>query len=321
VAAVAWLVLGGVMSARSSGQEAELFGAVADLWGQPLEQSAPRLDFVFQEPVVTKVDVLAEGGKPLVVNGKIVQRDETTMVSRNRAETLGSSQIRADLHLDQRRKGLMWFSLYNVDFDGTYTYTHTDPESGWLTLAFDYPVAGGMYDGFQFDVDGKSVADALTATGNGVSTQVYVTTGQTVAFHVAYSSRGLDRFSYRPTAGETGQIRNFDLTLTTDFAAIDFPPFTMSPSARTETPTGWSLSWTFERLVSANGMGMTTPQRIQPGPLAAEMSFSAPISLALFMLWIYVIGLLKKIEDAKALDKDSEAELSSAVAAFKKSFA
>jgi F-type H+-transporting ATPase subunit alpha len=32
-------------------------------------------------------------------------------------------------------------------------------------------------------------------------------------------------------------------------------------------------------------------------------------------------GLLKKIEDAKALDKDSEAELSSAVAAFKKSFA
>jgi F-type H+-transporting ATPase subunit alpha len=32
-------------------------------------------------------------------------------------------------------------------------------------------------------------------------------------------------------------------------------------------------------------------------------------------------GLLKKIEDSKVLDKDSEAELSAAVGAFKKSFA
>ena len=32
-------------------------------------------------------------------------------------------------------------------------------------------------------------------------------------------------------------------------------------------------------------------------------------------------ALLKKIEDSKALDKDAEAELSAAVAAFKKSFA
>jgi F-type H+-transporting ATPase subunit alpha len=32
-------------------------------------------------------------------------------------------------------------------------------------------------------------------------------------------------------------------------------------------------------------------------------------------------GLLKKIEDSKQLDKDAEAELSGAIAAFKKSFA
>ena len=32
-------------------------------------------------------------------------------------------------------------------------------------------------------------------------------------------------------------------------------------------------------------------------------------------------GLLKKIEDSKALDKEAEAELSNAVTAFKKSFA
>jgi hypothetical protein len=48
VAAFAWLVLGGVMSARTSTQESALYGAVADLWGQPLEQSAPRLVFEYR---------------------------------------------------------------------------------------------------------------------------------------------------------------------------------------------------------------------------------------------------------------------------------
>lgn len=41
---------------------------------------------------------------------------------------------------------------------------------------------------------------------------------------------------------------------------------------------------------------MEMPARIQPGPLAASMSFSAPISLGLFMLWIYVLGLLRGVE-------------------------
>ena len=84
--------------------------------------------------------------------------------------------------------------------------------------------------------------------------------------------------------------------MTTDFGAIDFPAYTMSPSAKSEQGDGWSLSWQFERLVTANGMGMVMPQRIQPGPLAAEMSLSAPISLALFMVWIYVLSLLKGVE-------------------------
>lgn len=295
-ASFGWFVLGAVMSARTSSQQDALVGAVADLWGQPLEQSAPRLVFEYQEPVVTEVDVLTDGGRPLVVDGKVVKRAETKLEWRTRDEVLASSQITTDLRLDQRRKGLMWFSLYNVDFDGAYTYTHTDAEVGWLTLAFDYPVANGMYDGFQFDVDGASVADDLTATGAGVTYRVPVKPGQTVNFHVAYTSRGLDRFSYRPTAGSTGQIRNFNLTMTTDFRDIDYPAFTMSPSSRTETASGWTLNWTFERLVSANGMGMTMPSRVQPGPLAAQMSFSAPISLALFVLWIYVIGLLRKID-------------------------
>jgi inner membrane protein involved in colicin E2 resistance len=70
----------------------------------------------------------------------------------------------------------------------------------------------------------------------------------------------------------------------------------MSPSEKAREGDGWRLRWQFERLVTGNGMGMVMPEKVQPGPLAASMSFSAPISLALFMVWIHVLGLLRRIE-------------------------
>jgi inner membrane protein involved in colicin E2 resistance len=41
---------------------------------------------------------------------------------------------------------------------------------------------------------------------------------------------------------------------------------------------------------------MIMPQRVQPGELAADLSFSAPFSLGLFFLWIYALGLLRGVE-------------------------
>src|SRR6185369_7523050 len=41
---------------------------------------------------------------------------------------------------------------------------------------------------------------------------------------------------------------------------------------------------------------MVMPAHIQPGELAAHMSFSAPISLGLFLIFVYVITLLRRIE-------------------------
>jgi len=40
-------------------------------------------------------------------------------------------------------------------------------------------------------------------------------------------------------------------------------------------------------------MGMVMPEMTQPGALAADLSFSAPLSLGLFFLWIFVLGMLR----------------------------
>jgi inner membrane protein involved in colicin E2 resistance len=84
--------------------------------------------------------------------------------------------------------------------------------------------------------------------------------------------------------------------MTTDFRDIDFPKLTMSPSKKAAKGAGYELEWSFSRLVAGYGIGMVMPSRVQPGELAAHMSFSAPISLGLFLVFIYVITLLRKIE-------------------------
>jgi hypothetical protein len=43
-------------------------------------------------------------------------------------------------------------------------------------------------------------------------------------------------------------------------------------------------------------MGVIAPTPVQPGPLAAAMTFSAPISLGLYMVLLYVLALLRGID-------------------------
>jgi hypothetical protein len=296
IASCAWLLLGGMMTERTSEQQGDLYGSVSDLWGQPLDQNAPTITFQWQVPVETFETVVLDGNTVLDKEGKPVQRKTVHMEARERAEELASTDLTTDLKLDQRRKGLMWFSLYDVAFDGTWTWTHRGTEQGTAWLAFKFPVPDGMYDGFHFTVNGKDVADSLQSANGEVRFPVDVAPGDAVTFSIGYTSRGLDRWSYRPNPTGAGQIADFRLAMTTDFADIDYPPFTLSPSHREREGAGWKLDWDFARLVTGHGMGMSMPQQIQPGPLAAEMAFSAPISLGLFMLWIYVLALLKGLD-------------------------
>ena len=48
--------------------------------------------------------------------------------------------------------------------------------------------------------------------------------GEVVTFEVRYRSRGLGTWTYAFAPNGTAQIRNFHLTLNTNFADIDFPP-------------------------------------------------------------------------------------------------
>jgi hypothetical protein len=87
------------------------------------------------------------------------------------------------------------------------------------------------------------------------------------AILVTYRSRGLGEWTYSFGPG-VAQVRDFQLDMTTDFAAIDFPAGTLSPSGRAAQGGGWRLTWRFDSLVTGQKIGMDLPDRLNPGPLA-----------------------------------------------------
>jgi inner membrane protein involved in colicin E2 resistance len=287
-AAFGWLVLGGVTSSRTSEQRGTLDGRVADLWGSPQMQQAPAFELHWTEQASKTEQITDDTGHT---------RTKTTVENVARVQSVDPmrSRIESDLHLDQRRKGLLWFPLYDVGFRGAWSYRHAEDVPRDLRIAFTLPDKSGVYDDFRFVVDGVDLAPKLKTKDGLVATTMPVKPGQTVTLEVGYRSRGMTEWIYRPTA-DIGQIEDFGLKMKTDFADIDFPKLTMSPSKKTRTASGYELEWNFSRLVSGYGIGMVMPTHIQPGELAAHMSFSAPVSLGLFMVFVYVITLLRRVE-------------------------
>jgi inner membrane protein involved in colicin E2 resistance len=94
-------------------------------------------------------------------------------------------------------------------------------------------------------------------------------------------------------ANEAGLIENLDLRMETDFRKIDFPGGSMSPTEKIRTDEGWQLSWTFERIMTGQNIGMVMPERVQPGELGAKLSASAPISLGFFTVVLYVLSMFR----------------------------
>src|ERR1051325_3962613 len=82
----------------------------------------------------------------------------------------------------------------------------------------------------------------------------------------------------------------------TNFADIDFADDMLSPTAKQRTPDGWELTWRYSSLVSGFQIGMTMPDKLQPGPLAGEISYFAPVSLFFFFFLMFIITTLRNID-------------------------
>jgi inner membrane protein involved in colicin E2 resistance len=284
-AALAWLILGATIFARTKRSDATLRGRVASTWGAAQEQAAPSGSV---ERVTARRIAAEENGKLVV---RTVEERETMYLPLER------SRVRARIALEHRRKGLLWYSTYSVDFAGTYTFRNTTDRDS-VTLALKLPTAQAIYDELAFTVDGQSVP--TTSDRGSVTGSAYIPRGATVVLAVGYRSQGLGEWRYSfDGAGDprdVARVRDFELTLSTNFRDVDFAENSLSPSRKRETRDGWELTWRYGNLVSGYKIAVVMPDKLQPGPLAAEISLFAPVSLFFFFFLMFIITTVRGIE-------------------------
>jgi len=92
-----------------------------------------------------------------------------------------------------------------------------------------------------------------------------------------------------------GVVRDFALTMSTDFENVDFPDGAVSPTDIATNAGGTTMIWEYVNLVSGRPITLTMPKPMNPGPLAARISIFAPISLLFFFAGLVLLTATKGI--------------------------
>ena len=132
-ATVAWLALAAVTSQRSSSLGSKLGPEVEDLWGRPQRQTSPTFTFSWK--------TYSQEEESVEQDGKTRHVTRTVEKEHSRDVLPSITTLGANIHLDHRLKGMLWYALYDVVFDGAWTYVHEGPEAWAACPACAHPQA------------------------------------------------------------------------------------------------------------------------------------------------------------------------------------
>lgn len=288
---IAWIVLGATIFTRTRGSDQHLKGRVGSTWGTSQQQRAP---VAYIEKIETRIVETparrSPPGEPVPMSSTSGDRTETV---RTRVP-LSLDQTRASVafNLDHRRKGLLWYSTYKVAFDGAFKFRNTT-SSDSVSFEFPLPASQAVYDDLRVTLNG--VPTPHETRGQAIVATARLPRGDSATLGVTYRSQGLDEWRYA-LGSDVAEVRDFDLVMRTNFDEIDFPENTLSPTAEQKEGKGWKLQWRFANLLSGFQIGMDMPQKLQPGPLAGEIAFFAPVSLLFFFAVMFIIVTIRGID-------------------------
>jgi inner membrane protein involved in colicin E2 resistance len=288
----AWVILGTTIFYRSDSAGSSLSSRVASTWGAPQEQSPPEIKYVWQEMQTVTAD---EDGR------KVTHREKREMSKR---VPLDSSNIVANFHVDYRQKGLLWFSTYLVTFKGEHAFRNPTATDQTFEFRLPLPAKEAVYDTLAIELDGKPLP--LSFGGNEVTARAVVPAATQGVLKTSYRSQGQRSWRYRlgtdgQSSPETGaarvaQANDFHMLLRTDFSGFDFPDNSLSPTSKRPVANGWELQWDYQNMISGFDIALKMPEKLQPGPLAGEISYFASVSLFFFFFMIFILSTLRGID-------------------------
>jgi len=261
--AIGWFILGGAIAVRSRDGARHLGPEVAQNWGPLLAQTHPVL---FHE---------TPGGG-----------------TRMRQFQPEASSIRVHLRHEPKHKGLLWYRTYAVDFAADYQVRNPTPIEQTLHVSFRLPAEHARYDRFSLKF-GDKVTDKAPVGGE-IRESLQVAAGAVVPLKITYRGSGMDRWTY--SFGDARRVKNFVLTMVTDFEEINIPAGSESPPERSREGSGWRLVWNYGDVIGANAVAMDMPAVTNPGEVAGRMTFFAPVSLLFFFSVLVMVSVRRGVD-------------------------
>src|SRR4051812_10320669 len=216
--AVGWFILGSSVVVRSGGSVMRCGPEVTGGWG----------------PIMVQPHPVTYYNSPGSADGRhLIQPAQ--------------SNISVDLRYEPKKKGLLWYRTYLVDFRGQYSVQNPTQVTQTIYIRFEFPAADASYSDFSYLIEGKPVS-GNSKTAEGITDAVTLAPGATAKFNVAYKSRGTERWGY--TFGNTSRIQNFRLAMTTDFSEFDFPAGTGSATERKRTAKRSHFGWSYAAVIN-----------------------------------------------------------------------
>ena len=278
---VAWLILGKTILSRTYHTDPGLKEKVESSWGSPQKQQPPTATYSY--PVTYK--------KMTTVDGKSVeQMAEQYQQARLPVET---SRIDVSIDLAHRQKGLLWYRTYGIGFSGTYQFRNNTERDQTLNFAWRFPAEKAIYDNLTLSLNGLPVA--FQSEKSLVTVSSRLAKGEVAVLAVSYHSQGLDTWQY-DFGPDVAQVRDFSLRMITNFHDVDFPDNSLSPVEKQPKGNGWELTWRYQNLVSGYNIALVMPAKLQPGPLAGQISYFAPVSLFFFFFVLFIITTLRRMD-------------------------
>lgn len=256
----AWLILAATVDFRTYAADTKLKDEVGQLWGTVQQQEAPTVS----NPTSSE--------KP----------------------SLDASKIKVKFKLDYRKKGLLWYSTYRVNFSGKYRVINPVNEAQQIYFKFPLPAADAVYDNPRLSIDGKEVEDIKIAEGK-IEQTIEIGPGEVKDVEIAYNTQGQDEWRYN-FGDDVNQVKNFSLTMDTDFKKIDFPENSISPTKKEQSADGWKLNWDYSRLLSGAQIGMVMPKKLNPGPWTSKVTYFAPVSLFFFFFLVFIFTVVGDVK-------------------------
>ena len=262
---LAWMVLGGTLKERHARSATKASQRVSTHWGPGHSQRHPQTWYQSGPARGARIPLKPVGGR-----------------------------VDIKLFFEPVRKGLTYSRTYVADFHALYQISNHTTERRDVFISFPLPSEHSSYTGFRWKINDEEDASLMPEHGE-IQKSITLDAGETVPLEISYTSRGMNHWEYK--LGNAERVRNFLLSMETDFDEIDFLEGSSSPTSRAQrTDTdGWELIWDYPDVIHPQDIGMDMPTLKNPAPIAARISFFAPIPLLFFFAILIIFGMLRGI--------------------------